>query len=76
VTPLSNLLFLGSLVLTAVSFLSSQKMPLPVSATLSGLLLTARIVTDRKANPRQPRVAGSSRSNQLSPELMRRITLG
>jgi hypothetical protein len=49
VTPLSNLLFIGSLVLTGVSFLSSQKMPLPLALTLSGILLAARIVTDRRA---------------------------
>jgi len=50
VTPISNLLFMASLVLTGVSFLSNQKMPLPVSATLSGVLLVARIVTDRRAD--------------------------
>jgi hypothetical protein len=49
VTPVSNLLFIGSLVLTGVCFLSDQKMPLPVSAALSGILLAARIVTDRRA---------------------------
>jgi hypothetical protein len=76
VTPLSNLLFMASLVLMGVSFLSSQKMPLPVSATLSGILLTARIVTDRKAAPRQKRASASSRSNEISPALLRRITLG
>jgi hypothetical protein len=41
---------MASLVLTGVSFLSNQKMPLPVSATLSGVLLVARIVTDRRAD--------------------------
>jgi hypothetical protein len=49
VTPFSNLLFLASLALTGVSFLSSQKMPLSLALTLSGILLTARIVTDRRA---------------------------
>jgi hypothetical protein len=76
VTPISNLLFIASLVLTGVSFLSSQKLPLPVTATLSGILLTARIVTDRKAAPKQKRVRASSRSNEISPALLRRITLG
>lgn len=49
VTPFSNFLFIASLVLTGVSLLSNQKMPLPVALTLSGILLTARIVTDRRA---------------------------
>jgi hypothetical protein len=52
VTPLSNLLFIASLALTVISFLSSQKMPLPVALTLSGILLTARILTDRRAAKR------------------------
>jgi hypothetical protein len=49
VTPVSNVLFMVSLVLTGLSFLSSHKMPLMAALTLSGILLTARIVTDRKA---------------------------
>jgi hypothetical protein len=77
VTPISNLLFMASLVLTGVSFLSSQKMPLPVSATLSGALLVARIVTDRKAAPRSSnRKSASSPANQVPPALLRRMTLG
>jgi hypothetical protein len=76
VTPISNLLFIASLVLTGVSFLSPQKLPLPVTASLSVILLVARIVTDRKAAPKQKRVRASSRSNEISPALLRRITLG
>jgi hypothetical protein len=76
VTPVSNLLFLASLALMGFSFLSHQRMPLPVSATISGILLTARIVTDRKAGPKQKRVPTSSRSAEISPALLRRITLG
>jgi len=76
VTPLSNLLFLASLALMGFSFLSHQRMPLPVSATLSGILLTARIAADRKAAPRQKRASASSQSNEISPALLRRITLG
>jgi hypothetical protein len=49
VTPVSNLLFMASLVLTAVSFFSSHKMSVSLSATLSGILLVARILTDRIA---------------------------
>ena len=64
VTPVTNLLFMGSLVLTGVSFLSSHKMPLPVSATLSGALFVARLVTDRKV----ARITGAIRHPlMLSP---------
>jgi hypothetical protein len=49
VTPLSNLLFMASLVLTLVSFLSSQKMSIGLSATLSSILLLARVFADRLA---------------------------
>ena len=52
-TPLSNLLFVASLALTLVSFLSSQKMSVSFSATLSGLLFVARIVSDRMAAKQQ-----------------------
>lgn len=77
VTPLSNLLFIASLALMGVSFFSHQKLPLPVSATLSGILLVARIATDRRAAPSlQKRGRASSRSNEISPALLRRITLG
>lgn len=48
VTPLSNLLFMASLLLTAVSLFSHQ-MSLPVGATLAGILFVARIVSDRVA---------------------------
>jgi hypothetical protein len=53
VTPLSNLLFMASLALTLVSFLSSQKMSIGFSATLSGILLIARIFSDRMAAKQQ-----------------------
>lgn len=53
VTPISNLLFIASLALTLVSFLSGQRMSLWVSATLSGILLAARILADRVAAKRQ-----------------------
>jgi hypothetical protein len=49
VTPVSNLLFLASLVLTVVSFFAGQKMSVSFSATISGLLLIARVFTDRMA---------------------------
>jgi hypothetical protein len=49
VTPLSNLLFIASLALTGVSFLSSYRMSIWVSATLSGGLLIARLFADRWA---------------------------
>jgi len=54
VTPLSNLLFIASLVLTLVSFLAGQKMSVAVSVTLSGILFIARIVADRMAAKQQP----------------------
>jgi hypothetical protein len=76
VTPLSNLLFITSLVLTGVSFLSSQKMPLPLAITLSGILLTARIVTDRRAAPKQKRVRVTSPPVKIPRGLLERITLG
>ncbi len=77
VTPLSNLLFLASLALTGFSFFSSQKMPLPLALTLSGILLTARIVADRRAAPSRPKVArASARAAQVPPALLRRMTLG
>lgn len=53
VTPLSNLLFMASLVLTVVSFLSGQKMSIAFSATLSSVLLIARIFSDRMAAKEQ-----------------------
>jgi len=53
VTALSNLLFLASLMLTLVSFLCGEKMPLWLGATLSAILLVARIVSDRIAAKRQ-----------------------
>jgi hypothetical protein len=53
VTPLSNLLFIGSLVLTAVSFYLGEKMSLSLSATLSGVLFIARICSDRMAARQQ-----------------------
>ena len=53
VTPISNLLFMASLALTAVSFLSSQKMSISFSATLSGILLIARVLADRMAIKQQ-----------------------
>ena len=49
VTPVSNLLFVASLVLMLVSFLSGQKIPVAVTSTLSGILFIARIVSDRIA---------------------------
>jgi hypothetical protein len=76
VTPISNLLFIASLVLTGVSFLSSQKMPLPLAMTLSGILLAARIVTDRRAAPKQKRVRATSKPVQIPRGLRERITLG
>jgi hypothetical protein len=53
VTPLSNLLFMASLALTLVSFLSSQKMSVGFSATLSASLWIARIFSDRMAAKQQ-----------------------
>jgi hypothetical protein len=54
VTPLSNLLFIASLLLTVVSFVNNQKMSLWLSVTLSGTLLAARVFADRIAARRQP----------------------
>jgi hypothetical protein len=53
VTPLSNVLFIASLVLTVVSFVCGQKMSLSFSATLSGILLIARVFSDRMAARQQ-----------------------
>ena len=60
ITPLSNLIFMASLVLTAVSFLSSRRMSVSLSITLSGILLLARIVADRCAAKQSP-LPGSKR---------------
>jgi hypothetical protein len=76
VTPVSNLLFIASLLLTAFSFLSPQKLPLAVTATISGILLAARIVTDRRAAPKQKRVRASSPPVQIPRGLLERINLG
>lgn len=65
VTPVSNLLFIASLVLTAVSFFSSHKMSLSLSATLSGILFVARIVSDRFAT--------RQRSSALGPVTVARL---
>jgi hypothetical protein len=53
ITPLSNLLFIASLALTVISFLSSHKMSLSLSATLSAILLIARVWNDRMAARQQ-----------------------
>ena len=53
VTPLGNLLFIASLLLTVVSVFSSHKLSLSLSATLSGVLLLARIFSDRMAAKQQ-----------------------
>ncbi len=53
VTPVSNLLFMLSLALTIVSFLWGHKISLSFTATVSGLLLAARILSDRMAARRE-----------------------
>ncbi len=75
VTAVSNLLFLGSLVLTGICLLTHQ-IPWPVSAALSGILLAARIVADRRATPRQAQPVKASKSAEVPPALLRRMTLG
>jgi len=52
VAPFSNGLVIAALVLTAVCFLTEQKMPVAAGAALSGILFTAKIVTDRRAQKR------------------------
>jgi hypothetical protein len=52
VTPISNLLFIASLMLTIVSFFSGGRLPLTLTATLSGVLFLARVVSDRLAKQR------------------------
>jgi hypothetical protein len=76
ITPISNLLFIASLILTGFSFLSPKKLPLPVTATLSVVMLTARIVADRKAAPKQKRVRAAAPPVQIPRGLLERITLG
>jgi hypothetical protein len=76
VTPASNLLFIASLLLTGFSFLSPKKLPLPVTATLSVVMLAARIVTDRRAAPKQKRVRATSPPVRIPRGLLERITLG
>ena len=53
VTPLSNLFFIASLLLTVVSLLSGQRISLSIGVTLSAALLIARILSDRMAARRQ-----------------------
>jgi hypothetical protein len=50
ITPVSNLLFIASLILTGVSFFAGEKMSLTVSASLSGILFAARLLNDRLTN--------------------------
>jgi hypothetical protein len=76
VTPVSNLLFIASLMLTAFSFLSPQKLPLAVTATLSVVLFSARLLTDRKAATKQKRVRATAPPVQIPRGLLERITLG
>jgi hypothetical protein len=52
-SPLSNLLFMASLALTLVSFLSSHKMSIWCSAAISGTLFLARVFSDRMAAKQQ-----------------------
>lgn len=77
VTPVSNLLFMGSLALTGICFFTHQ-IPLPVSLALSGILFAARIVTDRRAAPRRvPAVQSATpKSSEVPPALLRRMTVG
>jgi hypothetical protein len=75
VTPLSNLLFMASLLLTGVSFLFSERISLPIALSLSGILLAARVLTDRRAAPRVAKVPRSARPVEISPALLRRVTL-
>ncbi len=53
VTAVSNLLFMASLALAAISFLCGQKMSLSFSASLSVVLFVARIFSDRMATRQQ-----------------------
>lgn len=48
ITPLSNVLFIASLLLTLISFFT-HRMSLSMTATLSGGLFVARIFSDRLA---------------------------
>jgi hypothetical protein len=52
-TPISNILFIASLVFTVISFVLGEKMSLTVSATLSVTLFLARIFNDRVAAKRE-----------------------
>ena len=52
-TPVSNLLFMASLALTLVSFLSTHKMSIWCSAAISGTLFLARVFSDRIAAKQQ-----------------------
>jgi uncharacterized membrane protein YvbJ len=56
--PIRNVVFIAllvaALVLMAVCFVTNVKVPLPVSAGLSGVLFTTKIVTDRRASKRIP----------------------
>jgi hypothetical protein len=74
VTPVSNLLFMGSLVLTGICLLT-HRIPWQVSVALSGILLAARIVADRRAAPRQARVR-AAKPVEVPPALLRRMNLG
>jgi hypothetical protein len=52
VTPVSNVLFIATLLVVVACFLLQPKMPMPISGALAGILFTARIVTDRRAAKR------------------------
>jgi len=71
VTALCDLLFIASLVLTAGSFLSSQKILVAVSATLSGILLIARIFAHR--TPPKQELVSSKQQLALRPVTVPRL---
>jgi len=50
ISRLSNLLFVGSLVLTGFAFLSEQKLPIALSLGLSVILLSMRLFDGRTAS--------------------------
>ena len=50
ISRLSNLLFVGSLVLTAVAFLSEEKLPIALSLGLSLILFSMRLFDGRFAS--------------------------
>ena len=74
-TPLSNLLFVASLLFTGICLIAPQRVPLTVGITFSAALLGARIMVDRLASAREARAKDYWQNVEVRTNLVRRVTL-